>query len=72
MEKMKQDGWEDAAAARLQVSWEVTTDASFRFWHSQAADVPAKDGLVSKLNGLLEGCAMVIATDKAPSFINNH
>lgn len=72
MEKMKRDGWEDTAAAQLQVSWEATTDASFRLWHLQAADVPAKDGLVSKLNGLLEGCAMVIAADKAPSFINNH
>lgn len=66
MEKMKQDGWEDTAVAQLQVSWEAKTDASFRIWHSQATDVPASDGLVSKWNGPLEGCAMVIATDKTP------
>lgn len=48
MEKMKRDGWEDTEAPVLQVSWEAKADASFRLWHSQAADVPAKDGLVSK------------------------
>lgn len=47
MEKMKRDGWEGAEASVLQVSWEAKTDASFRLWHPQAADVPAKDGPVS-------------------------